>query len=264
MITKDMTLADVVKAHPNTIGFLNGLHLDYCCGGHEAISIAIREKGMDVEKFLAELNEVAARPTAAKDVHADSESFKDLKVTEMLDDLEATHHVTDRRLMAETEDLLNKILIVHYPHHGEMLTRLHHLYAGLKAELEEHFAKEVKPGDFVVAGRNFGTGSSREHAVYCLKEIGVPVVLAENYARIYYRNAINNGYPVLFVDGMSEAIKAGKIQDGDDLEVDLSTGRIRNVTKGTEFHGDAVTDLEKDIMAAGGLIEYLKAQAAKK
>ena len=93
MITKDMTLADVVKAHPNTIGFLNGLHLDYCCGGHEAISIAIREKGMDVEKFLAELNEVAARPTAAKDVHADIESFKDLKVTEMLDDLEATHPV---------------------------------------------------------------------------------------------------------------------------------------------------------------------------
>ena len=137
MITKDMTLADVVKAHPNTIGFLNGLHLDYCCGGHEAISIAIREKGMDVEKFLAELNEVAARPTAAKDVHADIESFKDLKVTKMLDDLEATHHVTDRRLMAETEDLLNKILIVHYPHHGEMLTRLHHLYAGLKAELED-------------------------------------------------------------------------------------------------------------------------------
>ena len=99
---------------------------------------------MDVEKFLAELNEVAARPTAAKDVHADIESFKDLKVTEMLDDLEATHHVTDRHLMAETEDLLNKILIVHYPHHGEMLTRLHHLYAGLKAELEEHFAKEEK------------------------------------------------------------------------------------------------------------------------
>ena len=103
MITKDMTLADVVKAHPNTIGFLNGLHLDYCCGGHEAISIAIREKGMDVEKFLAELNEVAARPTTAKDAHADIESFKDLKVTEMLDDLEATHHVTDRHLMAETE-----------------------------------------------------------------------------------------------------------------------------------------------------------------
>ena len=124
MITKDMTLADVVKAHPNTIGFLNNLHLDYCCGGHDAISIAVREKGLDVEKFLADLNAVAARPTKSKDVHADIESF------------------TDRQLMAETEQLLNKILIVHYPHHGEMLTRLHHLYAGLKAELEEHFAKE--------------------------------------------------------------------------------------------------------------------------
>ena len=142
MITKDMTLADVVKAHPNTIGFLNNLHLDYCCGGHDAISIAVREKGLDVEKFLADLNAVAARPTKSKDVHADIESFKDLTVLEMLDDLEATHHVTDRQLMAETEQLLNKILIVHYPHHGEMLTRLHHLYAGLKAELEEHFAKE--------------------------------------------------------------------------------------------------------------------------
>ncbi|RHF50346.1 DUF542 domain-containing protein [Mitsuokella multacida] len=142
MITKDMTLADVVKAHPNTIGFLNNLHLDYCCGGHDAISIAVREKGLAVEKFLADLNAVAARPTKSKDVHADIESFKDLTVLEMLDDLEATHHVTDRQLMAETEQLLNKILIVHYPHHGEMLTRLHHLYAGLKAELEEHFAKE--------------------------------------------------------------------------------------------------------------------------
>ena len=69
---------------------------------------------------------------------------------------------------------------------------------------------------------------------------------------------------MLFVNGMSDAIKAGKIQDGDELEVDLAAGRIKNVTKGTEFHGDAVTDLEKDIMGAGGLIEYLKAQAAKK
>lgn len=144
MITKDMTLAQVVKDYPNTIGFLNNLHLDYCCGGHEAISIAIKEKGMDVEKFLKGLNEVAARPTAHTDVHEDIDSFKELSVNDMLDDLEATHHVTDRQLMAETEELLNKILIVHYPHHGEMLTKLHHLYAGLKAELEEHFAKEER------------------------------------------------------------------------------------------------------------------------
>lgn len=144
MITKDMTLAQVVKDHPNTISFLNGLHLDYCCGGHEAISIAIKEKGMDVDAFLKELNEVAARPVAKADVHEDIDTFEALAVNDMLDDLEATHHVTDRKLMAETEELLNKILIVHYPHHGEMLTKLHHLYAGLKAELEEHFAKEER------------------------------------------------------------------------------------------------------------------------
>lgn len=129
---------------------------------------------------------------------------------------------------------------------------------------KENFAKEVKTGDFVVAGKNFGCGSSREHAVYCLKYAGVPVVLAETCSRIYYRNAINNGYPVLFIKGISDAIKEGKIGDGDDLEVSLDTGTIKDLTTGAEFHGDAVSDLEKDIMAAGGLIEYLKAEAAKK
>ena len=128
---------------------------------------------------------------------------------------------------------------------------------------KENFAKEVKEGDFVVAGRNFGCGSSREHAVYCLKFAGIPVVLAESFSRIYYRNAINNGYPVLFVNGLSEAIKAKEINDGDELEVNLATGEIKDVTNGKTFHGDAVADLEKDIMAAGGLIEYLKEQAAK-
>lgn len=125
---------------------------------------------------------------------------------------------------------------------------------------KEHFAKEVKPGDFVVGGKNFGCGSSREHAVYCLKEAGVPVILAETYSRIYYRNAINNGYPVLFVKGLSDAIKGGKIKDGDQLEVDLSSGTIKDTTNGETFHGDAVSDLEKDIMAAGGLIGYLKSR----
>ena len=99
---------------------------------------------------------------------------------------------------------------------------------------KENFAKEVKPGDFVVAGKNFGCGSSREHAVYCLEYAGVPCVLAETCSRIYYRNAINNGYPVLFVKGISEAIKEGKIKDGDQLEVELATGTIKDVTNGTE------------------------------
>lgn len=128
---------------------------------------------------------------------------------------------------------------------------------------KENFANEIKPGDFIVAGKNFGCGSSREHAVYCLKYAGVPVILAETSSRIYYRNAINNGYPVLFIKGISNAIKEGGIKDGDELEVSLYTGTIRDLTTGAEFHGDAVSDLEKDIMTAGGLIGYLKAEAAK-
>ena len=122
----------------------------------------------------------------------------------------------------------------------------------------ENFAKEVKPGDFV------GCGSSREHAVYCLQYAGVPCILAETCSRIYYRNAVNNGYPVLFIKGLSEAIKNGEIKTGDILEVDMDHGMIRDTENGKEFHGDAVSDLEKDIMNAGGLFPYLKAQAAKK
>ena len=125
----------------------------------------------------------------------------------------------------------------------------------------ENFAKEVKPGDFVVAGKNFGCGSSREHAVYCLQFAGVPCVLAETCSRIYYRNAINNGYPVLFVSGISEAIKTGKIKNGDTLEVDLSTGDIHDVDTGASLHGDAVSDLEHEIMEAGGLFQYMKGKA---
>jgi 3-isopropylmalate/(R)-2-methylmalate dehydratase small subunit len=127
----------------------------------------------------------------------------------------------------------------------------------------ENFAKEVKPGDFVVAGKNFGCGSSREHAVYCLEYAGVPCILAETFSRIYYRNAINNGYPVLFVKGLSQAIKDNKIKNGDIIEVDIETGRIRDLTIGTEMTGDGVGYLEKDIMAAGGLFKYLKAKAAE-
>ncbi|MDO5563270.1 MAG: 3-isopropylmalate dehydratase small subunit, partial [Synergistaceae bacterium] len=128
---------------------------------------------------------------------------------------------------------------------------------------KEGFAKGVRPGDFVVAGKNFGCGSSREHAVYCIKYAGVPAILAETCSRIYYRNAINNGYPVLFVKGLSDAIKAGEINDGDELEVDLSTGMIKDVTNGNEWHGDAVSDLENDIMQAGGLMNYMKTRAAR-
>ncbi len=125
----------------------------------------------------------------------------------------------------------------------------------------EHFAKEVQPGDFVVAGKNFGCGSSREHAVYCLEYAGVPCILAETCSRIYYRNAINNGYPVLFVKTLSQAIQDKKIETGDELEVDIEKGEIYNLTKNLTFSGDGVGNLEKDIMNAGGLFPYLKGKA---
>lgn len=127
----------------------------------------------------------------------------------------------------------------------------------------ENFAKEVKPGDFVVAGRNFGCGSSREHAVYCLQYAGVPCLLVETCSRIYYRNAINNGYPVLFAKGLSQAIRDGSIKNGDLLEVDLDKGSICDTVTGFTVHGDAVSDLEHEIMKAGGLFGYMKARTGK-
>ena len=114
-----------------------------------------------------------------------------------------------------------------------------------------------------MAGKNFGCGSSREHAVYCLQYAGVPCILAETCSRIYYRNAINNAYPVLFVKGLSEAIAEGKIKNGDELSVDMENGDIVDLTTGLELHGDAVSDLEHDIMNAGGLFNYMKEKAAK-
>lgn len=124
----------------------------------------------------------------------------------------------------------------------------------------ESFAKEVKPGDFVVAGKNFGCGSSREHAVYCLQYAGIPCILAETCSRIYYRNAVNNGYPVLFIKGLSDAIRDGSVKNGDSLEVDMDRGLVRDLSTGKEFYGDAVSDLERDIMNAGGLFAYLRAK----
>ena len=128
-------------------------------------------------------------------------------------------------------------------------------------DIDTTFASTVEEGDIIVAGPNFGCGSSREHAVYCLQFAGVPCVLAETCSRIYYRNAINNGYPVLFVNGISEAIQSGKLRNGDTLEVDLSTGCIHDVDTGADLHGDAVSDLEHEIMEAGGLFQYMKKKA---
>jgi len=120
----------------------------------------------------------------------------------------------------------------------------------------EHFAREVKPDDIVVAGKNFGCGSSREHAVVCLKENGVGCVVGESFARIFYRNAINLGFPLLECPGI-----LSKVKTEDELEVDLNTGMIKNLTSGEAIQGNRLSGLESEITQAGGLLNYLKSKA---
>jgi 3-isopropylmalate/(R)-2-methylmalate dehydratase small subunit len=117
----------------------------------------------------------------------------------------------------------------------------------------ENFTKEVKNGDIVVAGKNFGCGSSREHAVVCLKENGVSCVVAESFARIFYRNAVNLGFPLMECPGISKAVKTG-----DRVEVDLETGDVTNLSNKKKLKGKPPSGLELEIAEKGGLLNYLK------
>lgn len=118
--------------------------------------------------------------------------------------------------------------------------------------VDEHFAAKVKPGDVLVAGANFGPGSSRETAPIALKMAGVGAVVAKFFARIFYRNAINIGLPVL------ECPEADRISDGDVLEVDLGAGTITDKTTGEVFRAAPLSAPVMDILSAGGLIPYLE------
>ncbi|MFQ5868543.1 MAG: 3-isopropylmalate dehydratase small subunit [Candidatus Zixiibacteriota bacterium] len=117
----------------------------------------------------------------------------------------------------------------------------------------ENFINEVKPGDMVVAGRNFGCGSSREHAVICLRENGVCCVIAESFARIFYRNAVNLGLALLECPGISQFAETG-----DSLEVNASSGKIRSLSSGKEIDGHPICGLEREIAEAGGLLQFIK------
>lgn len=118
-------------------------------------------------------------------------------------------------------------------------------------DLDPGFAEGVKPGDVIVAGKNFGCGSSREQAAACLKHAGVQAVVAKSFARLFFRNAINQGLPVL---QSAEAVDA--LQDGDEVEVDFAGGKIRTA-KG-EFSFPPFPELVLGILKAGGLIPYTK------
>ncbi len=119
------------------------------------------------------------------------------------------------------------------------------------ADIDPEFVNKVQPGDLIVANKNFGCGSSREHAPLCLKTAGVSCVIAETFARIFYRNAINIGLPII---ECPEA--AQNIEDGDQVEVDFDRGMIYNRTKGTQFQGQPFPEFMQKIIAAGGLVNY--------
>ena len=122
-------------------------------------------------------------------------------------------------------------------------------------EDSEHpeFAKDHREGDIIVAGKNFGSGSSREHAPIAIKFAGVPVVVAKSFARIFFRNAINIGLPIVEAPSAVDEIK-----EGDEIEVDLEKGVIRNLTSGKEYTATKFPEELQAILRAGGLMEYAK------
>ncbi len=133
------------------------------------------------------------------------------------------------------------------------------------AELAKHcmedadpeFAKNVKPGDVIVAGKNFGCGSSREHAPVSIKGIGVSCVIAKSFARIFYRNAFNMGLPILESEEAAEGIG-----NGDELEVDLEGGLIRDLTSGKTFQARPIPPFMQTILRDGGLMPHLAKKIA--
>ena len=125
-------------------------------------------------------------------------------------------------------------------------------------DIDKEFAKNVKQGDIIVANKNFGCGSSREHAPIAIKESGVSCVIASTFARIFYRNAINIGLPILECD---EAVKS--IEAGDELEIDFDSGIIKNNTKNQEYQGEPFPEFMQNIINCGGLVNYIKTQQEK-
>ena len=122
-------------------------------------------------------------------------------------------------------------------------------------DLDDGFASGVRSGDVVVAGANFGCGSSREHAPIALKGTGVSAVVASSFARIFFRNAINTGLPIVTCP---EAVAA--TDAGDEVEVDVASGQVRNVTKNQTFEAEPLPDFIMDIVRRGGLVEWVKSR----
>jgi len=119
-------------------------------------------------------------------------------------------------------------------------------------DIDKDFIKNVKKGDIIVADKNFGCGSSREHAPIAIKAAGISCVIAETFARIFYRNAINIGLPIIECQEAAKGIEAG-----DEVEIDFDSGVITNKTKGTSFKGQPFPEFMQKIIEAEGLVNYI-------
>ncbi len=126
-------------------------------------------------------------------------------------------------------------------------------------DIDPDFVSRVQPGDIIVAATNFGCGSSREHAPLAIKVSGISCVIARSFARIFFRNAINIGLPLLECD---EAVD--NIESGDTLEFELSTGTIKNLSNGKTFTARPYPDFMAELISAGGLIEYTRKRLASR
>ncbi len=126
-------------------------------------------------------------------------------------------------------------------------------------DIDGDFVSRVEPGDIIVATTNFGCGSSREHAPLAIKAAGISCIIAKSFARIFFRNAINISLPLLECGEAVDNTEAGDI-----LEVELASGRIKNLTRGTEFMAEPYPDFMAELISAGGLIAYTKNRLANR
>lgn len=134
--------------------------------------------------------------------------------------------------------------------YAHLRSNLPQLAKHVMEDADPTFVEKVKPGDFIIAGKNFGLGSSREHAPLLIKMAGVSAILAKSVARIFFRNAVNQGLPVLICN-------TDKIDAGDEMEVNLANGVVADLTKGIQLSFSKIPRVMLDILGEGGLIPYI-------
>lgn len=147
------------------------------------------------------------------------------------------------------------IIPARYLNIGDFKELAEHAMEDAKENLEINFAANVQPGDYIVAGKNFGCGSSREHAPVVLKVKGIKCIVADSFARIFYRNAINIGLPVLEIGADVE-----KIEPGDEIDVDVNKGEIKILNKNITIKTKPLPEFIQHIADCGGLINYIKGE----